>query len=88
MDEHFQWQHDQHQIPLKLFLEECNQLSAENHQGSLNLYLIQDWLADVETRAERLADRFRTQTHQPASAARSRRKLLPSPALRAVDAQR
>jgi hypothetical protein len=63
MDEQFQREHDQNQIELKLFLEESYQLSDENNQALINLYLIQDWLADLETRAAKLADRFRTQTH-------------------------
>jgi hypothetical protein len=63
MDEHIQREYEQNQIELKLFLEECNQLTAESHQALVNLYLIQDWLADLETRAEKLADRSRTLTH-------------------------
>ena len=63
MDEQFQREHDQNQIELKLFLEESYQLSDKNNQALVNLYLIQDWLADLETRAVKLADRFRTQTH-------------------------
>jgi hypothetical protein len=63
MDEHFQREYEQNQIELKLFLEECNQLTAESYQALVNLYLIQDWLDDLETRAEKLADRSRTQTH-------------------------
>jgi hypothetical protein len=63
MDEYFQWQHDQNRIELKLFLEECIQLTAESYQALVDLYLIQDWLDDLETRAEKLADRFRAQTH-------------------------
>jgi hypothetical protein len=63
MDEHFRWQHDQNRIELKLFLEESTRLTAESYQALVNLYLIQDWLDDLETRAEKLVDRFRTQTH-------------------------
>jgi hypothetical protein len=63
MDEQFQREHDQNQIELKLFLEESYQLSDKNNQALIHLYLIQDWLADLETRAVKLADRFRTQRH-------------------------
>lgn len=63
MDEQFQREHDQNQIELKLFLEESYRLSDERNQALITLCLFQDWLADLETRAEKLADRFRTQTY-------------------------
>jgi hypothetical protein len=62
MTEHFLEEHELNQIELNLFLEQCNQLVDENYHSLIRLQVIQDWLADLETRAEKLPDRFRTQT--------------------------
>jgi hypothetical protein len=44
MKEPFGSEHDLNQIELLLFQEQCIQLSAENHQALMQLYLIQDWM--------------------------------------------
>jgi hypothetical protein len=63
MTEHFLDEHELNLIELNRFLEQCNQLTAENHQALMRLLVIQEWLADLATRAEKLAERVRTQTH-------------------------
>jgi hypothetical protein len=63
MTEHFLDGHELSLIELNLFLEQCNQLATENYQVLMRLRVLQDWLADLETRAEKLAERVRNQTH-------------------------
>jgi hypothetical protein len=63
MTEHFQTEHELNLIEVKLFLEQCNEASAQSHQTLMRLHLIQEWLADLEKRAEKLSDRFRTESH-------------------------
>jgi hypothetical protein len=63
MTEHFLGEHERNLLELNLFLEQSNQLTAENQQSLMRLLVIQDWLADLVTRAEKLAERVRVQTH-------------------------
>jgi hypothetical protein len=57
------WEHELDLIEIQLLFEQCNQLTAESYQTLVHLRLIQEWLADLETRAEKLAERVRSQTH-------------------------
>jgi hypothetical protein len=63
MNKHFQWELNQNQIELNLFLEQSYQLSTDSDQTLMRLRVIREWLADLETRAEKLADRVRTKEH-------------------------
>ena len=63
MNEPFLLEHDQNLIELKLFQEQSKQLTAESYQTLVHLQLIQDWLADLETRTQELADRVSPRTH-------------------------
>jgi hypothetical protein len=63
MTEHFLDEHERNLIEKNLFLELRKQLTAENHQALMRLRVIQDWLADLERRAEKLAERVHAQAH-------------------------
>jgi hypothetical protein len=63
MTKHVLEEHELNLIELSLFLEQCNQLAAENDQVLMRLRVLQDWLADLERRAEKLSDRVRMQKH-------------------------
>ncbi len=63
MTEFFAWEYEQQRVELKSLLEHCNHLSAENDRLRIHLNLIQDWLADLETRAEKLTNQFRNKTN-------------------------
>ena len=63
MNEPFLLEHDQNLIELKLFQEQSKQLTAESYQTLVHLHLIQDWLAELETRTQELADRVSPRTH-------------------------
>jgi hypothetical protein len=63
MTEFFAWEYEQQRIEFESLREHCNHLSAENYRVAIHLHLIQDWLDDLERRAEKLADTFRTKAH-------------------------
>jgi hypothetical protein len=63
MKESFLSECARNQINLSIFLEQSCLLSAESYQLLMRLLLTQEWLADLETRAVKLAETVRTQTH-------------------------